>query len=188
MTLFSRIGLGLTLILAAMSFDGRANAAPITHHDKTNVDKPDVSTWSGYLAGGPSVWRKVPHPLVTQAVRDEIWHALKTDPGGTAPMVKFLLWKQSIDPARFDYYHPSLVRPLARIAASIPATSTPTVAAQVLTAPTSTPNTSTTSSPSIPPTEGQTIGSPAQSVPEPGTLMIAISLATWAVCHQRRTR
>ena len=57
---------------------------------------------------GPSVWSHIVHPRVTAAVEHAIWKAIRTDPGESAPWVQFLLWKQSLDPARFAHYHPKL--------------------------------------------------------------------------------
>src|ERR1700691_736440 len=103
----------LTLVGVAALLANRAEASAIVHSEK--IDKAEAGkSWSEYLLGGPAVWDTVPHPPVTEAVRREIWKALKTDPGGTAPIIQFLLNKQSIDPARFDHYHPNLVGPLRR--------------------------------------------------------------------------
>jgi hypothetical protein len=170
--------LGLTLLGAGSLLANRVEASAIVHSAK--IDKAAVgSSWSKYLLGGPSVWDKVPHPPVTEAVKHEIRKALKTDPGGTALIVQFLLNKQSLDPARFDHYHPNLVRPLARIAATIPSTTTTTTTgAQVLTPP-----------PTTLPTEAQTTGGPSlQTVPEPEALLLAIGMAGWAVWWRRRLR
>jgi hypothetical protein len=173
--------LGLTLLCVASLFANRAEASAIVHSEK--IDKAEAgSSWSEYLLGGPRVWDTVPHPLVTEAVKQEIRKALKTDPGATAPIVQFLLNKQSLDPTRFDHYHPNLVGPLARIAATIPSTSTPTTGAQVLTSPSTTPST-----PSTPSTGSQSLGgaSPA-ATPEPGALLLAIGMTGWAVWWRRR--
>jgi len=165
--------LGLTLLGAGSLLANRVEASAIVHSAK--IDKAAVgSSWSEYLLGGPSVWDTVPHPPVTEAVRQGIWKALKTDPGGTAPIVQFLLNKQSLDPARFDHYHPNLVGPLARF--TTPTTTTTTTGAQVLT-----PSSTTL------PTEAQTTGGPSpQTVPEPEALLLAIGMAGWAVWWRRR--
>jgi hypothetical protein len=166
---------GLTLLGAGFLLGNRVEAAKIVHSAK--IDRAAVgSSWSEYLLGGPSVWDKVPHPLVTEAVKAEIRRALKTDPGGTALIVQFLLNKQSLDPARFDHYHPNLVRPLSKF--STPTTpTTPSTGAQVLTPPSTT----------TPLTEPQTTTGPAeQPVPEPQALLLAIGMIGWAVWWRRR--
>jgi hypothetical protein len=177
--------LGLTLLGAGSLFANRVEASAIVHSGK--IDKAEAgSSWSEYLLGGPRVWDTVPHPPVTEAVKQEIRKALKTDPGGTSLMVQFLLNKQSLDPARFDHYHPNLVGPLARIAATIPSTTTSTststtTGAQELTSP-------STTAPTTAPTEAQTTsGDPSpQIVPEPEALLLAIGMAGWAVWWRRR--
>ena len=70
-----------------------------------------------YLLAGPTMWTEVEHPPVTAAVESAIWKSVRTDPGGTDPMVNFLLWKQSLDPTRFAHYHPKLAPVLHKIAA-----------------------------------------------------------------------
>lgn len=179
----------LTLLAIAFFLAGRVEAAAIVHASK--IEKKDMaesgSSWSEYLLGGPRVWDHVPHPPVTEAVKHEISKALKTDPGGTALIVQFLLNKQSLDPARFDHYHPKLVRPLSKFETSTSPTTT--TGAQVLGPGSSTPQPTeaqTTDSPS-PPTEAQTTGSPsAQNVPEPEAPLLAIGMVGWAVWWRRR--
>jgi hypothetical protein len=139
------------------------------------IDKAELGkSWSEYLLAGPTVWDHVRHPLVTEAVRHEIRNALKTDPGGTALVVQFLLNKQSLDPARFDHYHPNLVGPLSKFKTPT-TTDIPTTGAQVLT-----PNTPPTTEP--PTTTGpQTL----EPVPEPGALLMALGMAGWAWWRRR---
>ena len=91
--------------------------ALFTDHSKTQAS-PIYSSWSKYLMGGPSVWASVPHPPITAAIRAEIWKDIKTDPGGTDLMIQWLLWKQSVDPARFAFYHPHLAPALNKITAT----------------------------------------------------------------------
>jgi hypothetical protein len=86
----------------------RAGAAPIRHEDLSSADATAFKEWSRYLLAGPSVWQEVLHPPVTPAVRSAIWESVRTDPGGADPMVHYLLWKQSLDPTRFAFYHPKL--------------------------------------------------------------------------------
>jgi hypothetical protein len=174
---FYHFWLGLTLLGAESLLANRIEASPILHSAKNH--KAEVrSSWSEYLLAGPRVWDKVPHPPVTEAVKREIRKALKTDPGGTAPMIQFLLNKQSLDPARFDHYHPKLVGPLSRFQTpvTVPATATPT-GAQLLTTP----------APTTPTIEAQTTGGPpTQKVPEPDALLLAIGMVSWAVWWRRR--
>jgi PEP-CTERM motif len=181
---------GFTLLAIAFLLASRVEAAAIVHASR--IEKKEMaesgSSWSEYLLGGPRVWDHVPHPPVTEAVKHEIRKALKTDPGGTALIVQFLLNKQSLDPARFDHYHPNLVRPLSKFETS--SSPTITTGAQVLgpgSSTTTLPTEAQTTGSSAPPTEAQTTGSPsAQNVPEPETLLLAIGMAGWAVWWRRR--
>lgn len=165
-----------------------AEAAAI-HHQSADAELTPVKgmpaseasvfkEWSQYLLAGPSAWAKVEHPPVTAAVRSAIWTSVKTDPGGTDPMVSFLLWKQSIDPTRFAYYHPKLAPALHRIALSRTSpTLVPTVGPSTSSSGGGTPATST------PPTSSpQNLLPPA--APEPSTLLIAAGMTAWLV---RRT-
>jgi PEP-CTERM motif len=177
--------LGLTLLGAGALLAPRVEASAIVHSAK--IDRAELGrSWSEYLLGGPTVWDRVPHPPVTDAVKREIGRALKTDPGGTAPMVQFLLNKQSLDPKRFDHYHPRLAPLLARFKTPTTSTTTtttiPTTGAQVVTTPSTTTPTITT-----PTIEAQTTGGPpSQTVPEPGALLLAIGMAGWAAWWRRR--
>jgi hypothetical protein len=137
-------------------------------------DLPDFKEWSKYLLAGPTVWAKVEHPPVTDAIRSAIWQSVRTDPGGTDPMVDFLLWKQSLDPTRFAHYHPKLAPALHRIEL---ARSSPTLVSQA-TPPTTTTG-STGPSPTPPTVAPQNLIPGA--APEPGTLLLAACMMAWAV-------
>jgi hypothetical protein len=173
---YCRFWFGLTLLGAGFLFANRVEAAKIVNTAK--IDRAEAgASWSEYLLGGPTVWDTVTHPLLTEAVKLEMRRALKTDPGGTALIVQFLLNKQSLDPARFDHYHPRLVPLLAKFKTPTTAITTPTTTgAQVLTQPSTTL-----------PTEAQTTGGPStQTVPEPEALLLAIGMIGWAVWWRRR--
>ncbi len=185
------------LVLAVMAGPG-VGAAPIHHRGADLLaieetvaahpvklrpsDIPVFKEWSTFLHRGPALWAEADHPLLTSAIWSEIWHSVRTDPGGASPMVNFLLWKQSLDPPRFAHYHPSLAPVLhrVRLARSSPHLVSHEVAAATnpggSTPPTSTPSTQPTTSPGNlhPPT-----------APEPGMLLIAAGLTAWAV---RRVR
>ena len=134
----------------AFSLAGRVEAAAIVHAGK--IEKKDMaesgSSWSEYLLGGPKGLGPRSASARDGGRQREISEALKTDPGGTALIVQFLLNKQSLDPARFDHYHPKLVRPLSKFETSTSPTTT--TGAQVLGPGSSTPQ----------PTEAQTTRQP----------------------------
>ncbi len=139
---------------------GRVSASPIrhAHHEAARIDAADHQSWSRFVLGGPSVWSHVAHPQVTPRIEAVIWRAIRTDPGGTAPVLDYLLWKQRRDPARFAFYHSRLAPALTRLVA-------PTVSPQQLTPPV-TPSTV----PNIQP----------QQIPEPSTLLIAAMMLGFA--------
>jgi hypothetical protein len=115
------------------------------------------------------------HPRVTPAVEVAIWKAIRSDRGEESPWIRFLLWKQSLNPTRFARFHPRVALALDRISAS-------PIQAQVLPATTPTTNPATGSGgTSEPPTEGQ-------QIPEPSTWLIALGMAGWGVWRHRRTR
>ncbi len=121
------IGLGRHWTAAAVAVTvflsgNRADGAPIRHEDLTRAEVTAFKQWSRYLEAGPNTWKEVLHPPVTPAVRSTIWEDVRTDPGGTEPMVAYLLWKQSLDPTRFAFYHPKLAPALDKIHAAIPTT------------------------------------------------------------------
>lgn len=148
------------------------------------IPEADLATfkeWSRYLLAGPSAWAEVDHPPVTEAVRSAIWTSVRTDPGGTDPMVDYLLWKQSIDPTRFAHYHPRLAPALHRIAmartspvVSPPQSPTTTVSASG--GGTSSPPAASTAPGSL---EPQNLLPP--SVPEPGMVLLAAGMTAWFV-------
>ena len=97
-----------------------------------------------------------------------MWKIVRTDPPPElSPLVENMIFKQSLDPARFDHYHPRLARALAKIEAQLisPATTTPTT--------------------SVAPTEPQQIS--PEPVPEPATLLLTIGMASYALWRRRRS-
>lgn len=123
--------------------------------------------------GGQSVWATHPHPIYDFAVREQIWKIIDTDPGGTNPMIEFLLWKQSLDPVRFDHYHPKIGPAIDRLVARAPKTPTQAV------------NPTTVSTGTSTPSEGQQLTGPV-ATPEPSTWIMTIGLAGWALSRRRR--
>jgi hypothetical protein len=163
-------------------------------HEDSAAHPGIFRSWSAYLMGGPSVWSTLVHPPVTQSVETAIWHALKTDPGDTArpaargeggrrpaegssasPWIEFLLWKRSLDEARFDHFHPKVSRALGKLSAPQTGTQGTTPAA-------SNPGSGT----STPPVQGQQIQ--PNPVPEPGSFLVALGLAGWGLWWRRRAR
>ncbi len=142
------------VIIGLVSASNRSEAAAIHHvHDSSAVDAASNQTWAEYLLGGPSVWSKVAHPALTAGIEAQMWKSIKSDPPpNTTAVVQFFEYRQSLDPARFDHYHPRIAASLAKIEAqgATPSTSattptattttgTPTDQAQQITAPSTDP-------------------------------------------------
>jgi PEP-CTERM motif len=163
---------------ALLAGSARVNAEPIKKkHDTASADDGLGKGWTNFLQGGPPEWATRPHPEYDFKVKEAIWNIIKTDPGGENPMIAFLLWKQSLDPTRFDRYHPAIGPAIDKLVApQAPQTSTPSST----TTPTPTP-TSTS-----PPTESQQLG--AAATPEPATWLMTLGMAGWAFWRSRRRR
>jgi hypothetical protein len=180
MTASRRLWYGCMLATVALSGVNPANASPIKHHEHAEraqriaalADAHDYRTWSHYLLAGPSVWKNVAHPDVTPAVESAIWKAFRTDATLSNRWIRFLAWRQSLDPARFDYWHPRVAVALDRMSAR------PATPIQIATPPPGTPSNETPT----PPTQGQSIS----TIPEPSAWLMAISFAAWGVWQHRR--
>jgi hypothetical protein len=99
-----------------------------------------------------------------------MWKAIRSDPPpDTNAVVQFFLWKQSLDPARFDHFHPKVAAAMSKIKSELATAATATA-----------PSTSTSS----PTDEAQTLTPP--SVPEPATLYLTIGMAGYALWWRRR--
>jgi hypothetical protein len=166
-------------VLAAVAGSNRADAAAIrNHHDAESADDGLSKSWSRFLLGGPSVWATHAHPLYDFKVRVAIWNIIKTDPGGENPMIEFLLWKQSLDPTRFDHYHPKIGPAIDKLVA--PKITQSSTSTSTSTSPSTTGATSA-------PAEGQQL-TPVVATPEPSTWLMTIGMAGWALWRCRRKR
>jgi len=118
--------------------------------------------------GGPSVWASTPHPPITPAIRAEIWQDLKTDPGGSDLMIQWLLWKQSLDPTRFDSNHPEVSVALTQF-------KTPTTGSQQV---------------GNPPKHHHSGGGSVQGqvIPEPSTWLLALTMTGLGLWWRRRLK
>ena len=96
-----------------------------------------------------------------------MWKAIRSDPPpNTDAVVQFFLYRQSVDPARFDHYHPKVAVAIDKIKAEEA---------------TLTPATTTTTSPTD---QAQELNPTA--VPEPATLFLTIGMAGYAFWWRRR--
>ena len=119
-----RLWLGFVLLGVSLWGSTRAEAAAIHHAHKTPaVDPASYRTWSEYLMGGPTVWSSVAHPALTPAIEASMWKAIKSDPPpDTNAVVQFFMYRQSLDPPRFDHYHPRIAEALSKIEAELATT------------------------------------------------------------------
>ncbi len=90
-------------------------------------------------------------------------------------MIQFLLWKQSLDPTRFAFYHPNLAPALTKLS------STPTTGSQQVGNPPTTTTTSNTGT-------GKTGSSPVegQQIPEPSAWLLALTITGCGLWWRRR--
>ena len=167
---------GLVMLVAGLWGSNQALAAAIHHVHKTSaVDPASFRTWSEYLLGGPTVWASVAHPALTPAIEASMWKAIKSDPPpDTGAVVQFFLWKQSLDPARFDHFHPRVAAAMSKIKAEIATASRRRRRrrqgrAQLL---------------RVRPTRSLKLTPP--TVPEPATLYLTIGMAGYALWWRRR--
>jgi PEP-CTERM motif len=174
--------IGIGLIAAGWGvLDSRtAEASPIrTSHQRYEealAETKAAHSWSAYLLAGPKVWSSLVHPRVTPDVQTAIWKALRSDSPESSGWVHFLLWKQSLDPARFARNHHRVAPVLNRISSAslAPQVTPPTTAAT-----TATPDTSP------PLTQAQSL---TPVVPEPGAWLLALGMAGWGLWWRRRGR
>lgn len=158
-----RLALGGFLRSAVFAGAAAASIAPPTHasgyHKRLEFSAENPAGWRN------SVWYKLygEHPNVPDSLRREVAAGKLPD----TPFVNYLRWRQSLDAARFDHYHPRVAMLLAEQSLTPPASSVPATAPPQ--SQTSTPG--APGSPPVIPPEGQTI------VPEPGTFSIACLLA-----------
>lgn len=134
---------------------GTVSASAIRrHHVHAASYTPEASlgpAWQRFLSGGPSLWAIAKPPRFPS-------HLVLATQNGVlvqTPFVSYLEWRRSLDPTRFDYYHP-------RIAG---------VLAQFLTTPATPLGSTPGSTPATPMTT-----QPQNTVPEPGTFAATLTL------------
>lgn len=119
-------------------------------------------------------WQWPDHPHVPSALRIAVDHGFLPQ----TPFTNYLKWRQSLDPERFDYYHPRVAYLLSLENVSAPAiVSTPVVP------PVTAPQAQTITPPPLLPPQAQTV------VPEPGSLSVALAMiASAAAARSWRRR
>ncbi len=149
-----------------------AVASPIRSHHLIVVSNVDSlgPAWARFLEGGIPLWEVRKPPRFPSGLVLPESQGVLVD----TPFVDYLLWRRSLDPTRFDHYHP-FIGPLL---------------GQGLTPPTSTHSSVATPRGGTPrsglgddhPANPQ----PQQGVPEPGTLSVALVLIGAGYAWQRR--
>ncbi len=154
---------------------------------------PVFRAWTKYRSQGPQIWSTRHAPPFTPAIRSTIWQVLKSDTQAQAisnPMIDYLLWRQSLKPARFDRFHPRLSPALSQLLNS------PTLPTNVP-PPTFTPVPQSTASlqgvtppPLVPPSTQlvppSTPRIAPQAIPEPSSLILATGMMAVALWWRRR--
>jgi hypothetical protein len=173
-----------------------AQASPIRHHQISSVSTAELPAWHEFLESGPEHWSRVQSPKIGTEIHHIMNHALKSADPTSSLNVEYLMWRQSLDPARFDHYHPRVGRELKSMLTptSVSPTSNPggAVEPEQLIPPTTTstpatpssstsastlPSSSATGPEEVSPTTGTSGTSPAPAaIPEPGTMTIALVL------------
>jgi hypothetical protein len=130
----------------------------------------DLSSWANYVLAGPSVWSTVHAPPVTLSVRETMAQALESPDPTSNPYVDYLIWRRSLDPSRFDDWHPVIGPMLQQLITSTPssslALSTPQAGQSVRTQPQPLPSSGTVPGSSLVP------GSNPVPGPNPGPELI----------------
>src|SRR3954453_19227512 len=101
--------LGLALLGAS---GGRAEASPIRQHQ---IAARASASWSSFLAGGAQLWASRAAPRITAGVRMAMAQALGSANPRLSPWVQYLTWRQGLNPARFDRWHPQMVPYLSNL-------------------------------------------------------------------------
>ena len=83
----------------------------------------DLSSWANYVLAGPSVWSTVHAPPVTLRIRETMAQALESPDPTSNPYVDYLIWRRSLDPSRFDDWHPVIGPMLQQLITSTPSSS-----------------------------------------------------------------
>ena len=119
----------LGVVLLGAWTTSSAQASPLrsqqVHSRQVRSRSGDLSQWTNYVATGPGVWSTVQAPPVTLRVREAIAQALQSpNPTGNSS-VEYLMWRRSLDPSRFDQWHP-VIGPILQQLLNLTPTSNPT--------------------------------------------------------------
>ena len=149
---------GLTVCALFLAADTAGASAIHRHHLIVVTGEASLGpAWARFLAGGTALWASHRAPRFPSGL------VLPTSDGRLVdtPFVDYLLWRRALDPSRFDFYHPNVGPELA----------------ELLTPPRITPHVSTAVSKKPHKVHPALVHPAPQSLPEPGTFVIALVLA-----------
>lgn len=125
--------------------------------------------WEQFVEGGPRVWKREHAPPLVLSVRRALQAAVMGRDATVNPFVQYLTWRRSLNPARFDHWHPFLGPRIHELLPHLPHVSRPSVSPH--------------ERPPLHP-EPQVI----PPVPEPDTILIAMALIGSGVWWRKRYR
>ena len=151
-----------TFALVGAMAGASIEASPIRNRSlrESGVRAASVSsglTWPEFLKGGQALWAKTQSPRFPSDIHLASVNGKLVE----TPFVQYLLWRRSLDPARFDAHHPRISGPLAQVIRP--------------------PTTPTTPPSSIPPQE-QVV------TPEPSAIFIALIMSGGGIVFAERAR
>jgi hypothetical protein len=114
--------------------------------------------WENFLAGGTTEWASTPPPPITPLIKREIAASLMSSDPASSLFVQYLAWRRNLNPVRFDRWHPIEGPAVGRIV--FPGTSTP----------------------------DPVVNPQPQTIPEPGTMTLALGMAGAGLWWRRRSR
>ena len=142
---------------------------------------PLPGRWGAFLAGGPATWTSRQSPPFTAPARLALLSLVQGDPAvaATSPLVEDFVWRRSLNPARFDRYHPCLGPRLPQ--GFVPPTPPPLVPPVV---PPTVPQLPLPPDPPL----GPPIPSVPPTVPEPSALLVIVAGVAGALVLRRRAK
>src|SRR4051794_35553461 len=93
------------LVLLAMVSARTAQANPIRHHQVSSRSTQELRAWNNFIAGGQSLWAGARTPKISDRIRALLVRSVQGADPSSDPNVQYLLWRQSLNPARFDHWH-----------------------------------------------------------------------------------
>lgn len=141
---------------------------PTTSAQATPI-RSSLARWETFVEGGPRIWKARHAPPLVLSVREALQQAVMGPAATENPFVQYLMWRRSLNPARFDHWHPFLGPRIHELVPVVHHASRPSVSPH--------------ERPPLHP-EPQVI----PPVPEPDTILIAMALIGSGVWWRKRFR